>query len=159
MPAPIAREPRRIRLIEREQLIGRDRAKVFGFFADAMKLEALTPPWLHFGVLTAAPIEMATGAEIAYRMRLHGLPVRWLTRIEEWQPHSRFVDRQLRGPYRLWHHTHTFEDRAGGTLMRDRVRYAIPLGPVGRAAEALFVRRDLEAIFDFRREAVSRLLG
>ncbi len=154
-----ARDPHRLQVIEREQLIGRERGEVFAFFADALNLEALTPPWLHFAVLTAAPIEMRTGAEIAYRMRLHGLPVRWLTRIEEWQPQSRFVDRQLRGPYRLWHHTHTFEEREGGTLMRDRVRYAIPFGPVGRLAEGLFVRRDLESIFDYRRDAVERLLG
>ncbi len=154
-----APEPGRVQVIEREQLIARARPEVFAFFADALNLEPLTPPWLNFGVLTPAPIEMRQGAEIAYRMRLHGLPVRWLTRIEEWDPESRFVDRQLRGPYRLWHHTHTFEDRDGATLMCDRVRYAIPFGPLGRAAEALLVRRDLKAIFDFRREAVERLLG
>jgi ligand-binding SRPBCC domain-containing protein len=144
-------EPRRIQVIEREQLIGRARGEVFAFFADALNLETLTPPWLHFGVRTPAPIEMRTGAEIAYRMRVHGVPVGWLTRIEEWEPDTR--------PYRLWHHTHTFEELDGATLMRDRVRYTIPLGPLGRAAEAIFVRRDLETIFDFRRDTVARLLG
>ena len=152
-------ESHRFQLLEREQVITRERAEVFGFFADALNLEALTPPLLRFSVLTPAPIEMGAGTLISYRMRLHGIPVRWLTRIEAWEPYRGFVDRQLRGPYRLWHHTHTFESVEGGTLMRDRVRYAIPLGPFGRAAEALFVRRDLETIFDFRRDAVSRLLG
>ncbi len=156
---PVRTDPRRVQLLEREQLIAREPTEVFGFFADAMNLESLTPPLLHFSVLTPPPIEMRTGALISYRMRVHGIPVRWLTRIEQWEPESRFVDRQLRGPYRLWHHTHTFEPVAGGTLMRDRVRYAIPLGPLGRVAEALFVRRDLERIFDFRREAVERLLN
>jgi ligand-binding SRPBCC domain-containing protein len=148
-----------VHLLDREQLIARPRQEVFAFFADAHNLEALTPPWLHFGVRTPRPIAMEAGTLIAYRMRLHGVPVRWLTRIEEWQPGEHFVDRQLRGPYRLWHHTHTFEDAAAGTLMRDRVRYALPLGPLGKAAHAALVRRDLARIFDFRRDAVAGLLS
>ena len=146
-------------MLEREQVIPRPREEVFGFFADAYNLEALTPPWLRFGVRTPRPIEMRPGTLIAYGMRLHGLPVRWLTEIEEWEPGVRFVDRQLRGPYRLWHHTHTFEDRPEGTLMRDRVRYALPLGPLGEIARAAFVAGDLRRIFDFRRDAVAGLLG
>ena len=96
---------------------------------------------------------MGAGALIEYRLRLHGVPVRWLTRIEEWEPGRRFVDAQLRGPYRLWHHTHAFEpDGDGGTLMRDTVRYALPLGPLGELAHRLFVRARPRAIFDFRRD-------
>ncbi len=99
---------------------------------------------------------MRVGALIEYRLRLHGVPVSWLTRIEEWEPGERFVDAQLPGPYQLWHHTHEFEpDGAGGTLMRDTVRYALPLGPLGELARRLFVARDLEAIFDFRAERVA----
>jgi ligand-binding SRPBCC domain-containing protein len=148
-----------IRVLEREQLIAKPREEVFAFFADAYNLEALTPPWLRFGIRTPRPIEMRAGAVIAYRMRLHGLPVRWLTEIEEWEPDVRFVDRQVKGPYGLWHHTHTFEDREGATLMRDRVRYALPLGPLGELARVALVDSDLWRIFDFRREAVARLLG
>lgn len=94
---------------------------------------------------------MRAGAEIDYRLRVHGLPIRWRTRIESWQPERRFVDVQLRGPYRLWHHTHEFEEVAGGTLCRDLVRYAVP---GGRIVERLFVRRDIERIFDFRRRVL-----
>ena len=148
-----------VQVLEREQLIGRPREEVFGFFADAFNLEDLTPPWLRFAIRTPAPIEMRAGARIAYRMRLHGLPVRWLTEIEEWEPEARFVDRQIKGPYSLWHHTHTFEDREGATLMRDRVRYALPLGPLGELARLALVDSDLRRIFDFRRETVARLLG
>ncbi len=147
------------RVIERTQTIARPRGEVFAFFADAHNLEAITPPWLHFGVQTPRPIAMAAGTLIAYRMRLHGIPVRWLTRIEEWEPGVRFVDRQLRGPYRLWHHTHTFEDVPDGTLMRDRVRYALPLGWLGGMAHAAFVERDLAQIFDFRAQTVAALLA
>lgn len=148
-----------VRVLEREQLIARPREAVFAFFADAYNLESLTPPWLRFGIRTPHPIEMRAGALIAYRMRLHGLPVRWLTEIEEWEPEVRFVDSQVKGPYSLWHHTHTFEDREGATLMRDRVRYALPLGPLGEFARVALVDSDLRRIFDFRREAVARLLG
>jgi ligand-binding SRPBCC domain-containing protein len=151
--------PVNVHVLEREQLIARPREEVFAFFADAYNLQALTPPWLGFNIRTPGPIEMRPGALIVYRMRLHGLPVRWLTEIEEWEPEARFVDRQVRGPYSLWHHTHTFEDREGATLMRDRVRYALPLGPLGELARLVLVDSDLRRIFDFRREAVARRLG
>ena len=102
---------------------------------------------------------MRVGALIEYRLRLHGLPIRWLTQIEDWEPGVRFVDRQLRGPYALWHHTHDFEPSGdGGTLMRDTVRYALPYGPAGAVAHALFVKRDLERIFDFRHHEVLQRL-
>lgn len=144
--------------LERRQRIPRSPDETFEFFADAMNLEAITPPWLGFQVTTPKPIDMGVGTLIEYRLRLRGLPIRWRTRIEVWQPGRRFVDVQLKGPYRLWHHTHTFESDGDGTLMRDLVRYALPLGPLG-AAGRLLVRRDLDRIFDFRREEVARRLG
>jgi ligand-binding SRPBCC domain-containing protein len=151
----------RIHQLERTQrLPGRPPAQVFAFFADAFNLEAITPPWLSFRVITPGPIEMRAGALIEYRLRLHGVPVRWLTRIEAWEPGGRFVDVQVRGPYRLWHHTHTFEaDGKGGTLVRDVVRYALPLGPVGDLAHRLFVARDLRRIFDHRLASVSKVMA
>jgi hypothetical protein len=149
----------RAHVLLREQLLRRPRAEVFEFFADAYNLEQITPPWLRFGVTTPKPIEMATGTLIGYRMRVHGVPVRWLTRIATWQPHERFVDVQLEGPYRLWHHTHTFEDHPVGTVMRDRVRYQLPFGVLGAATHLVLVRRDLESIFDFRARSVAELMG
>lgn len=131
---------------------------MFAFFSDARNLERITPELLGFEVLTPGAIEMRAGALIEYRLRLHGLRVDWLTRIEEWEPGVRFVDSQLAGPYRLWHHTHTFEPAGGGTLMRDSVRYALPAWPFGELARR-FVRSDLDRIFDFRHDAVGRLLA
>jgi ligand-binding SRPBCC domain-containing protein len=130
---------------------------VFPFFAEARNLERITPPLLGFRVVGDEPIEMRRGAIIQYRLKLHGLPVDWLTRIDEWEPDARFVDQQLAGPYRLWHHTHTFEPRGDCTLMRDTVRYALPLWPLGELALPL-VRRDLARIFDHRRDSVGALL-
>lgn len=134
--------------------------EVFPFFADAHNLEAITPPLLRFRVLTPRPIDMHAGTLIEYRLRVHGMPVRWKTRIEEWQPSSRFVDRQLSGPYRLWHHTHEFAPLAGDrTLMSDIVRYSVGFGPAGDLARRLFVGRDVEAIFDYRAEVIGPLLA
>ena len=149
----------RIHVLEREQRLPGPPEAVFGFFADARNLEAITPPLLRFRVVTPAPIVMRAGTLIRYRLRVHGVPVRWLTQITAWEPPHRFVDAQVRGPYRHWHHEHRFTpDGAGGTLMRDRVDYELPLGPLGDVAHALFVRRDLERIFDHRRDAVASAL-
>jgi len=131
----------------------------FAFFADASNLEALTPPWLRFRILTPRPIAMEEGATIEYVLTTHRLPVRWRTEIVEWEPGRRFVDRQVEGPFRFWEHTHTFEERHEGTLIRDTVLYRMPYGALGAIAHRIVVARDLERIFDYRRDAVGRLLG
>lgn len=146
--------------LEREQHVAPPPAEAFELFSDATRLEQITPPWLSFRVETPAPIELRPGTLIEYRLRLHRVPLRWLTRIEVWEPGCRFVDVQVRGPYALWHHTHDFEPGTrGGTVIRDTVRYALPLGPLGAIAHRAFVRRDVERIFDFRRRAIERILG
>ncbi|MEI7938236.1 MAG: SRPBCC family protein [Verrucomicrobiota bacterium] len=128
--------------------------EVFDFFADARNLQALTPDWLDFSVLTPAPILMRAGTLIDYRLRLRGFPIRWQSEITAWEPPHRFVDEQRRGPYKLWIHEHRFEARDGGTLVGDFVRYA---APGGWLVEWLFVRRDVERIFQFRREKLLAL--
>ena len=149
----------RYHVLRREQRLPRPPEAVFPFFADARNLEAITPPWLGFRVVTPDPIELRAGALIEYRLRLHGLSLGWLTQIAEWTPDVRFVDVQLAGPYALWHHTHEFApDGSGGTVMRDTVRYALPFWPLGEVAHALLVRRDLTAIFDHRHREVARRL-
>jgi ligand-binding SRPBCC domain-containing protein len=137
-----------------EVLLPRRREEVFPFFADARNLERITPPWLRFRILTPGPIEMREGALIDYRLRIRGVPVRWRTRIAAWEPPYRFVDEQVRGPYRRWVHEHTFEATDGGTLCRDRVRYAVPGGAL--VARAL-VRPDVERIFAYRRDVLTAL--
>ena len=130
--------------------------EVFPFFAEARNLEKLTPPWLRFEVLTEGPIVMAEGALIDYRIRWRGIPLRWRTEIEVWEPPHRFVDRQIRGPYRLWRHEHLFTDRGDGTSIIDRVEYA-PIG--GILAQRLVVARDVERIFAYRQEVLQREFG
>src|SRR3712207_4721726 len=109
----------RVHTLIREQHLERPPEEVFPFFAEARNLEAITPPVLGFRVITTGDIEMGVGTLIQYRLRVRGVPLDWLTRIDGWDPGVSFVDTQLAGPYRLWHHTHTFEPRSGGTLMRD----------------------------------------
>jgi ligand-binding SRPBCC domain-containing protein len=148
----------RTHVLRREQMLPGAPEQVFPFFADARNLEAITPPLLRFEVITPGDIPMRVGTLIQYRLRLRGMGVNWLTSIQEWDPPHRFVDVQVRGPYALWHHTHEFEPHPDGTLMRDVVRYAIGFGVAGELARRAFVRRDVEAIFDFRRGAVVREL-
>lgn len=145
--------------LRRAQWIPRPVPEVFAFFSDARNLAELTPPWLGFRVLTPHPITLETGARIRYRIGLHGFPVQWTTEIRRWEPPFRFVDIQLSGPYRLWHHTHRFEAHQGGTRMTDLVRYQLPFGPFGEIVRALLVERDLERIFDYRRERVEHHFG
>jgi hypothetical protein len=149
-----------IHTLRREQALDADVDTVFAFFADPLNLEAITPPLLRFAVVTPAPIAMGVGTFIQYRLRLRGVPVRWHTLIQAWEPPRRFVDVQVRGPYRLWHHTHELTPLDDGrTLMRDTVRYDVGFGALGALAHRVIVRRDLEAIFAYRAERVPALLS
>lgn len=139
----------------RHQWLRHPRARVFAFFADAGNLEDITPPWLHFHILTPRPIAMAPGALIDYRLRLFGVPIRWRTRIERFVPEREFVDVQVAGPYAVWHHQHLFEEQDGGTLVIDRVRYSPGFGVAGRIAHPLLVRPALRRIFDYRRARIA----
>jgi ligand-binding SRPBCC domain-containing protein len=146
-----------IHVLEREQIVPRPRSELFEFFSDAANLERLTPPSMSFRIKTPQPIAMKPGTLIDYEIRLFGVPMKWRTRIDVFDREDRFVDFQLRGPYKLWRHTHTFEDVPGGTLVRDRVEYQLPLGPLGSIAHAVFVKRQLKTIFDFRAKAMSEI--
>lgn len=146
----------RVREFQSEIWLPLPPAELFPFFCDAANLDALTPPWLHFQIVTPRPIEMRTGVLIDYKLRVRGLPLRWRTIIRHWQPPLYFVDEQLRGPYRQWIHTHTFEPRDGGTLARDTVQYAVWLDFI---VHPLFVRRDIQKIFAFRQVALRDKFG
>ncbi len=145
--------------LQRQQYLDQPIDKVFAFFARARNLELITPPWLGFEVRTPEPVAMGVGALLDYRLRLHGVPLGWTSQIEVWEPGLQFVDRQLRGPYALWHHRHRFKRSGSGTLASDEVHYALPFAAIGELAHPLFVRRDLERIFDYRQDAAARLIG
>ncbi len=127
---------------------------LFPFFANANNLKKITPPWLHFKILSPAPIVMKVGEEISYQLRLFGVPFLWTTVISVWDPPYRFVDEQLSGPYRRWVHEHVFEAVSRGTVVRDRVEYE---APGGRLVHSLFVKPSLKRIFDYRHAQMQKL--
>ena len=139
-------------VLESQQFFPLPQADLFDFFGDASNLEAITPPWLNFEILTPRPIEMRVGALIDYKLKLRMIPIKWRTEITAWEPPLRFIDSQLKGPYKKWIHEHTFIEQDGGTLMIDCVEYDVPFG---RIAHALAVKGDLEKIFAYRQKVLA----
>lgn len=146
------------RVFTAEQLVTRSRESVFAFFSEPRNLEAITPPWLRFRLVARSTATMEEGTELTYRLRIHGFPVTWRSRIDEWIPDERFVDVQLDGPYAKWHHTHSFHDHGAGTLIRDRVLYRLPLGRLGHWIGGRFVASDVKRIFAYRTARTAELL-
>jgi ligand-binding SRPBCC domain-containing protein len=142
--------------LDHEQWVPHPLHKVFQFFAAAENLEQLTPPFLSFQI-TRSPLRLEAGAQIEYKLRVHGFPIRWLTVIEQWDPPNLFVDVQAKGPYKLWHHMHRFRPENGGTWIEDHVRYSLPFGAVGGIVHSLMVRRDVNAIFRYREQKIREI--
>jgi uncharacterized protein len=142
-----------------EQYVARPLDQVFDFFSKAENLQELTPRWLHFRILSVEPEPVRQGTLIRYALRWRIFPIRWTTEIVAWEPPHRFVDVQLKGPYKLWHHEHRFVAEGEGTRIFDEVRYELPFGWLGTIAHKAKVRRDVESIFAYRRQVVSRVFG
>ena len=146
-------------MLSREMTVPAGLQDTFALFEDPGNLARITPPSLGFRITSPRPVEMRRGAEIRYCIRVAGIPLRWATVITGYEPPFHFTDVQAKGPYRVWRHTHSFQPSVQGTIMRDRVEYALPFGPLGRLVHALFVRRQLQRIFEYRRQAMSRLFS
>ena len=148
----------RIHILSRETWLPIDRATAFDFFCSPFNLERITPPELSFNVVDAPEGEVEDGVEIGYRLHLWGLRFRWRSLICDWEPGIAFTDQALISPYRFWHHNHRLIDQNGGTLMLDRVQYALPLYPVGEIAHFM-VRRQLKRIFDYREKTIQEIFA
>jgi ligand-binding SRPBCC domain-containing protein len=153
----LARDPATTLVME--QWVPRPPEEVFAFFADAHNLERITPPFLKFRILGVSTPTLQTGTRIDYQLSLHGVPVRWQSLIRDWTPVRRFVDTQTRGPYHRWEHTHEFEPHDGGTVIRDRVQYELPIGALGAVVAGGFVANDLKKIFTYRRRVIQKIFG
>ncbi|HYG98112.1 MAG TPA: SRPBCC family protein [Terriglobales bacterium] len=151
--------PMRVYTLQRQQWIGRPVEGVFSFFSRAENLQEITPRWLNFRILSVDPPAVRCGTLIRYALRWRVLPVRWTTEITRWDPPRSFVDEQISGPYKLWHHEHQFEPCDRGTMMRDTVRYELPFGVVGLLTHAVIVGRDVEGIFDYRERRIRDLFA
>ena len=145
-------------ILTHTQWLPRPIGDVFDFFSRPSNLQVITPPLLNFHI-TEAPEHIQAGSLIRYRLRVHGVAIRWTTEIVAWNPPHSFIDVQLSGPYKLWHHEHKFVAERGGTTLSDEVQYALPFGPLGRLVHWMFVRRDVERIFEYRSQKMSELFG
>jgi ligand-binding SRPBCC domain-containing protein len=145
--------------LERTQVVPRPTPEIFGFFADIRNLEKMTPPFLSFRNLTPQPTELYPGFLIDHRLSLFGIPMKWRSEIAVFEPNVRFVDRQVIGPYKYWHHLHEFREVEGGTEVIDKVDYELPFGPLGDFAHAIFVRYNLRQIFDYRHRRLAEIFG
>jgi uncharacterized protein (TIGR01777 family) len=142
-----------------EQWVPKPIEKVFDFFCEAKNLEALTPDFVQFQILRQTDDFIVKNTEIEYQLKIHGFPIRWKTLIEDIKKNEYFIDTQLKGPYKKWHHTHRFEAMKGGTLISDRVLYQLPVGALGSLVAGKFVRKDVEGIFDYRRQIITKTFG
>jgi ligand-binding SRPBCC domain-containing protein len=146
-------------MLRSELWLPRPLEEVFAFFADAQNLEQITPRLLQFSIVTPTPIPMCEGVLIDYRLKIRGFPMRWRTRLAEWDPPHRFADEQLKGPYVRWYHRHRFVERNGGTDVLDEVEILPPGGPLAPLVFRLFVRSDVERIFRYRAQALCAHFG
>jgi ligand-binding SRPBCC domain-containing protein len=146
--------------LDARMVLPRPIEEVFAFFSDAANLERITPDWLRFVIVTPGPIELREGAVIDYRLRLHGVPLKWRTVIGAWEPPHRFVDRQTSGPYARWVHEHRFADLGHATLCADSVSYRMHGGRAAHELQnAAVAERDLRRIFGYRQRQMALILG
>lgn len=145
--------------LERMQVVPGELPVVFNFFKDPTNLALLTPSWLNFQVRETTDASVREGTRISYRIRWFGLPMKWVSVIEQYQEGEQFADRMLKGPYSHWFHVHTFRSVPGGVAVGDRVAYALPLGWAGELAHHAVVRRQLDAIFAYRTRALIGRFG
>ncbi|MGY8798718.1 MAG: SRPBCC family protein [Longimicrobiales bacterium] len=145
--------------LERAQVVAGELADVFAFFRDPSNLEAITPPWLRFEVRSSTSVRVRQGTTITYGLRWQIFPLTWKSRIAEYEEGRLFADEMLSGPYERWYHRHLFSEVSGGVKVTDIVEYRLPFGPLGRLVHFATVRGQLEAIFDYRRDAIARLFA
>ena len=146
-----------LRILSRETKVNRPVEEVFEFFSKAENLNIITPPELNFNITTPLPVKMKKGALIDYKIKLHGVPFKWKTEITEWNPPYRFVDTQIKGPYKIWIHEHIFTTAEDSTIITDIVSY-LPSGWILEPIiHKLIVKKKLEDIFDYRQSKIKSI--
>jgi len=145
--------------LKRKQFIKLPIEKVFDFFSKPENLEKITPSSLSFKIITPIPIDMSKGALIDYTIKLFFYPVHWRTIISDYNPPYSFIDQQIKGPYKFWHHSHEFKEVNDGVEIIDNVKYSVPFGVVGRLAHKIWIRNELNKIFDYRMKIINDLIN
>ena len=145
---------------KKEQKISKSIIDVFDFFSKPENLSVITPNKMDFKILTPSPIEMKEGTLIDYTVKIMSFPIRWRTLITKYDPPNMFIDQQLKGPYSMWHHVHLFEKiNDNETLIKDIIVYAVPFSFIGSITHSLYIKRDLENIFDYRSQKIKRIFN
>ncbi len=146
--------------LERIQKLPISLEEAWNFFSSPSNLEAITPDYMGFRVLSSLPPKMYAGQIIEYKVSpLLGIPLHWVTEITQVEAPVFFIDEQRFGPYAFWHHQHHFLPINGGVQMRDIIHYKLPFGPLGTLAQSFFVQKQLEGIFDFRFKILEEKFG
>ena len=148
-----------VHLLNRKQIVPGNISDVFKFFENPLNLEKITPPWLHFRVLSSTDTRVHLGTKISYRLYWQVFPLSWSSEISEYQQDLFFADEMTRGPYRSWYHRHLFRSVEDSVEMTDTVQYSLPLGPIGDLVHAIIIRQQLESIFDYRKRAIEEIFG
>ena len=148
-----------VHLLNRKQIVPGNISDVFKFFENPLNLEKITPPWLHFRVLSSTDTQVHLGTKISYRLYWQVFPLSWSSEISEYRQDVFFADEMTRGPYRSWYHRHLFRSVEGSVEMTDTVQYSLPLGPIGNLVHAIIIRQQLESIFDYRKQAIEEIFG
>ena len=143
--------------LNKTQFINQPIDIVFNFFSKPENLALITPSKLAFKILTPTPIMITKGTLIDYTIRLMKFSVHWRTLITKYNPPHEFVDEQIKGPYKFWHHTHTFKVIDSGVEISDTVTYSIPMGILGQVLHQIWIKKELEKIFDYRKMVIDRL--
>jgi len=150
----------KLHTLVQEQRLPITREAAWDFFSSPKNLDEITPKDVGFEIINQPGDKVHEGQIISYRIEvLPMVKVTWVTEIKAVEEGRAFVDEQRFGPYKFWHHRHTFEDIPGGVLTRDLVHYGLGFGPFGELAHLVFVRRKLESIFGFRREMLAARFG
>jgi ligand-binding SRPBCC domain-containing protein len=144
-------------ILTKTTVINKTLSEVFEFFSNAENLNKITPPDMQFKILTPLPIIIKKGTLIDYKIKVNGIPFKWQTEISEREPNKRFVDKQLKGPYRVWIHEHTFEEKDGKTIMNDHVQFLSPGWFLEPIINKLFIEKKVKGIFAYREKILTNL--
>ena len=132
--------------------------EVFNYFSNPSNLQKITPKYLNFKIKNNPPFIMKKGQLFEYRLRVRGIPITWISLISSYDPPYSFIDEQIKGPYSSWHHTHLFKEENGGTVIIDEVKYTLPLGLIGKIVNLIWVKKDLDKIFQYRQKIIEKTL-
>jgi ligand-binding SRPBCC domain-containing protein len=149
----------KIRVLRSEIWLPAPIDSVFHFFSRPENLNRITPPWLHFRILSAHDTAIHEATRINYRLKIRGASINWQSEIRLWDPPRRFVDAQIKGPFKCWVHQHEFEERDDGTIVRDNVEYALHGWIFEFLLDHFLVKGDLARIFRYRRAKLNEIFS